>query len=608
MSLFVRMLFSSLVDADRLATEDFYEGIEPDGRTQARSAWANLSILKPKLDAFLANKMRDAEQNQSDVNRKRAEVLAAARLAAKQAPGLFTLTVPTGGGKTLSSLAFALDHAHHHSRAFRRVIYVIPFTSIIEQTAQIFRDVFGDDGAVLEHHSAFDEDAFLERRKKREDDFDQDGTLKLRLAAENWDAPLVVTTAVQFFESLFASSAGKCRKLHNIARSVIILDEAQTLPLPLLRPCIAALDALARNYGCTIVLCTATQPALLVHEDDPNRSFRGGLHNVAHIIEQPKQLYRDLRRVTVRHIGLRSDDALAAQLSRHNQALCIVNTRAHARNLYEKVGAREGKYHLSALMCPKHRGERLREIRRQLAEERPCRVVTTSLIEAGVDVDFPVVYRAEMGLNSIAQAAGRCNREGKRPVEESFLYIFKAENKPPVELRQYAEIASQLLEKDEDPLLPEAIERYFREVYWRKDSGRESELDEEGILQDLLAGCANGLWIPFEAVSNKFKIIKEGYKPVIVPFDTRARALLATLAQLDFGGRLGDIPRKLQPYIVTVPPRVFVSLRQSDAVQPVNEKRFGEQFCAVVNTQIYRDDIGLMSNDPTFRSAESNMF
>lgn len=359
--LFIRMLFSCLVDADRLATEAFYESIAPAGRAEARGEWADLKDLKPLLDNYLVKRAQAAEP--TDVNLKRAEVLAAARDRANEAPGIFTMTVPTGGGKTLSSLAFALEHAHRHPASFDRVIYVIPFTSIIEQTAQVFREVLGDN-AVLEHHSAFDEEAFLERYPNRaDDDFDQDGTLKLRLAAENWDAPLVVTTAVQFFESLFASSAGKCRKLHNVARSIIVLDEAQTLPLPLLRPCIAALDQLSRNYGCTIVLCTATQPALLAHEDDTDRSFRGGFHGVRHIVEKPEALYRELRRVTVKHIGSQRDDDLAARLASHPQALCIVNTRKHARELYEKLEAGEGNYHLSALMCPKHRAERLALIR-----------------------------------------------------------------------------------------------------------------------------------------------------------------------------------------------------------------------------------------------------
>lgn len=608
-SLFIRMLFSCLVDADRLATETFYD--EDGGAAAKRAAWAKLDELKPLLDAHLAEKQAKARVNPPDVNQKRAEVLAAAREKAKLPPGIFTLTVPTGGGKTLSSLAFALDHAHHHAGKFDRVIYVIPFTSIIEQTAEVFRDVFGRDDAVLEHHSAFDEEALIEKLRGStfEGEFDADGALKLRLATENWDAPIVVTTAVQFFESLFASAAGKCRKLHNIARSIIILDEAQTLPLPLLRPCIAALDELARNYGCTIVLCTATQPALVADEAG-KRGFRGGFYGVREIAPHPEALYRDLRRVTVRYIGAQSDEALAQCLAENEQVLCIVNTRLHARELYERLGAGPGNYHLSALMCARHRAERLAEIKRRLADGQPCRVVTTTLIEAGVDVDFPVVYRAEMGLDSIAQAAGRCNREGRRQPEESFVYVFKPEErKPPAELKQYAEIASRLLAGMDDPLLPEAIERYFREVYWLRenDGTRDGDLDRYEILEDLRPWLQE-LWFPFETVSRKFKIIKDGQKPIIIPYDARAEELLARLAALGFEERLGDIPRKLQPYVVTVPPYAFAELQRVDAVQLVNEKRLGGQFWKLANRELYRPDIGLLFDDPTFRRAESTLF
>ncbi len=612
-SLFIRMVFSCLLDADRLATETFYDSVEGRGLPAKRAAWLSFDDLKSKLDAFLSGKAASADK--TDVNGKRAEILKAARDHAQEKPGIFTMTVPTGGGKTLSSLAFALDHAHHHQDAFRRVIYVIPFTSIIEQTAEVFREALGDD-AILEHHSAFDDDAFLERLSAGSGkDYDADGTVKLRLVAENWDAPIVVTTAVQFFESLFASSAGKCRKLHNIARSVIVLDEAQTLPLPLLRPCIAALDQLARNYGCTIVLCTATQPALLSHENEPDRSFKGGFYNVRHIIKRPEQLYRDMRRVTVRHIVAQDDEALAGRLLANPQALCIVNTRAHARELYERLGKGDGNYHLSALMCPKHRAERLAEIRTRLAAKQPCRVVTTTLIEAGVDVDFPVVYRAEAGLDSIAQAAGRCNREGKRAPEASFLYVFKmADRKPHPGLKQYADIASQHLGDEADPLSPEAIEAYFREVYWKKGGGKKDELDSEGILDLLQTGCENQLWIPFETISNRFKIIADGQKPIIIPFDARARKLLADLANLDFGDRLGHIPRKLQPYIVTVHPQVFAEFHAAGAIQPVNKKRFGDQFHTLLGEtpeslpSTYSTQVGLLTDEATFRSPLSNVF
>ena len=248
---FIRMLFSALVDADYLDTEAYYAELE--GKAKPRGRYPSLAELRDRLDAYLAQLATDASA--SPVNDLRGEVLAYARGNAVEAPGLFSLTVPTGGGKTLASLAFALDHALHHRLA--RVIYVIPYMSIIEQTATVFRKALrGDDAGepdfVVEHHSTFDENR-IGKREARE---------KLRLAMENWDAPIIVTTAVQFFESLFASRPSRCRKVHNIANSVVILDEAQTLPLKYLRPCVATLDELARNWRTSVVLCTATQPAL----------------------------------------------------------------------------------------------------------------------------------------------------------------------------------------------------------------------------------------------------------------------------------------------------------------------------------------------------------
>ncbi len=402
---FTRMLFSCLVDADYLDTEGFYDRVE--GRPTRRVAPPALVELKPRLDAYLAD--LSAQADDTLVNRERAGILAACRAGGHETPGLFTLTVPTGGGKTLASLAFALDHALAHG--LDRVIYVIPYTSIIEQNAAVFREALGDE-PVLEHHSAFIDDPTAEPEARD----------KLRLAMENWDAAVVVTTAVQFFESLFADRPARSRKLHNIARSVVILDEAQTLPLPLLRPCVAALDELARNYGTSVVLCTATQPAL-IETDDEATSFEGGFRNVREIAPEPKRLYQTFKRVTVEQLGDLDDAALATRLRTHERVLCIVNTRAHARELYERIKGEDGCYHLSALMCPKHRSARLDTIRGALKARQRCIVVSTSLVEAGVDVDFPVVYRAEAGIDSIAQAAGRCNREGR--LERGEVFVFR---------------------------------------------------------------------------------------------------------------------------------------------------------------------------------------
>jgi CRISPR-associated endonuclease/helicase Cas3 len=579
---FIRMLFSCLVDADYLDTEWFYERVER--RPSRRPAPLLLADLKSRLDTHLADLAGNAPD--TPVNCERSRILAACRQEARHAPGLFTLTVPTGGGKTLASLAFALEHALAHGRD--RVIYVIPYTSIIEQNAAVFREALGEE-AVLEHHSAFVDDPKAAPESKE----------KLRRVMENWDAAVVVTTAVQFFESLFADRPSRCRKLHNIARSVVILDEAQTLPLPLLRPCVAALDELARNYGTSIVLCTATQPALN-ESDDPQTSFTGGLRGVREIVPEPKRLYQALKRVAVQSIGELDDAALAVRLLAHAQVLCIVNIRVHARELFEKIGGEAGCYHLSALMCPKHRSERLAEIRRALAAGRRCIVVSTSLVEAGVDLDFPVVYRAEAGLDQIAQAAGRCNREGR--LEQGQVFVFRARRpEPKGEMDRRAKAAAGIFRRHPvDPLALEAIESFFREVYWSEGN---DGLDKKQILARLEERKGD-LLFPFESIARDFKLIEDGMLPVLIRFDDEARRLLEELKTTE---RIGEVARRLQPYVVQIYPGQFARLRASAVVQPVAEHRFGEQFCVLVNESLYRADVGLSWDDPTYRAAEANV-
>jgi CRISPR-associated endonuclease/helicase Cas3 len=581
---FTRVLFSCLVDADYLDTEAFYDRVE--GRPSRRAAPPPLAELKAKLDKYLADLVAEAED--TAVNRERAKILAACRAAAPKPPGLFSLTVPTGGGKTLASLAFALEHALAHD--LDRIVYVIPYTSIIEQNAAVFREALGAE-AVLEHHSAFidDPNAAPEAREK------------VRLAMENWDAAVVVTTAVQFFESLFADRPSRCRKLHNIARSVVILDEAQTLPLPLLRPCVAALDELTRNYGASVVLCTATQPALL-ETDDEEGSFKGGFRNVREIAPEPKRLYETFKRVRVAPLGELNDDALAARLRDHEQALCIVNTRAHAPELYERINGEDGCYHLSALMCPKHRSARLDTIRGALQARQRCIVVSTSLVEAGVDVDFPVVYRAEAGLDSIAQAAGRCNREGR--LSQGQVFVFHPAGRPLLgEQNRRAGVAAGVFRRHDDPLALDAIEDFFQEVYWSESAGVQDGLDKKQILARLEERKGD-LLFPFEAIARDFQLIEDGMLPILIPFDRRSRHLLGKLRHAERAGRLA---RALQPYVVQLPPGQFNRLCADDAVQPVARDRFGEQFWELVNESLYRRDIGLTPSDPTYRAAEMNI-
>ncbi|KAB2848282.1 MAG: CRISPR-associated endonuclease Cas3'', partial [Hyphomicrobiaceae bacterium] len=358
-----RILFSALVDADRLATEAFYRSIGAEGPAP-RGQWRPLVDLKSRLDAFMAEKTGNAlaaatSRSQQLVQKERTRVLEDARRAAGNDPGLYSLTVPTGGGKTLASLTFALDHAAKHG--LDRVIYVIPFTSIIEQTALVFRDALGDGlaGHVLEHHSAFREDealAALENKLGGESAL-QAGE-RLQFATENWDAPIIVTTAVQFFESLFSNRPGRCRKLHNIARSVIILDEAQTLPLKLLRPTLAAIEELTLHYRATVVLCTATQPAIGERRVDGRPGLPGGLAGIREIVDEQQRLYKSLARVTLEPCRKLSESALVGELAELKKVLCIVGTRAKARDLFKELArasSGDGTFHLSALMCPAHR-------------------------------------------------------------------------------------------------------------------------------------------------------------------------------------------------------------------------------------------------------------
>lgn len=575
----VRMLFSCLVDADYLDTEAFYQRVEKRPSLRPTHPPA-LSELRTALNDYLAGFTAD-----STVNRIRADILAHVREQAECSPGLFSLTVPTGGGKTLASLAFALDHAIRHG--LRRIIYVIPFTSIVEQNAAVFRKALGALGeqAVLEHHSAFSDD-LSKNRQSRE---------KLRLAMENWDKPIIVTTAVQLFESLYANRPARCRKLHNIAGSVIILDEAQTLPLKLLRPCVAAIDELALNYRCSPVFCTATQPALHAPE------FRGGLQGVRELAPNPPQLFQQLARVQVRQVGVLSDEALQQHMAAREQVLCIVNNRRHARALYESIAGKDGARHLTTLMCARHRSQVLAEVRQRLREGLPCRLVATSLIEAGVDVDFPCVLRAEAGLDSIAQAAGRCNREGRRVLEESEVLVFQTENpdwKAPSELLQFAQIAREVLRNTQgDPLAPEAITRYFQQLYWQKG---ELELDKADLLGQIESKRLEG--IPFEMLADKFRMIDSVQCPVIIPFDKDSKD---ALKQLEFAEGCGELARQLQPYIVQLPQQGYNALLQVGAIQPVAPDRYGEQFMQLVNPDLYHQQFGLHWDNPAFKHSEN---
>ena len=590
-----RMIFSALVDADYLDTEAFFTGLE--GRPVERGDHPPLDVLLGRLETHLRELVSNA--NDTAVNRLRREVLERARAEAAGVPGLFTFTVPTGGGKTLSSLAFALEHAIRHG--LERVIFVIPYTSIIDQTAQVFREALVGDGArptdfVVEHHTGFDEEHHGVR----------DGSAKLRLAMENWDAPIIVTTAAQFFESLFSNRPSRCRKLHNVARSVVVLDEAQTLPLRLLLPCVAALDELARNWSASVVLCTATQPALRAQD-----GFRGGLEKVRELAPDPPGLHRSLRRTRIRRLeGLIEDAELAERLRESPQALCIVNTRRHARELHQLVRQerKNESFHLSTLMFPRHRRSVLEAVRRRLKEGSPVRLVATSLIEAGVDVDFPEVWRAEAGLESIVQAAGRCNREGNASMGE--VVVFEPADgegrRPPGDVPKLAGAARGVMRRHSDPAAPRAIQEYFREVYWLQGS----QLDSEEILAQLRER-ADTFDFPFATIARQFRMIESSMFPIIVPYPgtgSEHGAAERLLRALEHAERPGGLARRLQPYTVQVPREARRRLLEEGAARRVRPEVFGDQFVVLRNLDLYRPDVGLTWSDPTYREAEGLVF
>jgi len=563
LSFFIRMIFSCLVDSDFLDTEAFMDS----EKSLWRKGYPDLSEMDKRLTSALNKLVKSTSDTL--INEHRTQILKNCLDSAESPQGLFSLTVPTGGGKTLSSLAFAMKHALKHD--LERIIYVIPYTSIIEQNAAVFREILGED-AVLEHHSNFE--------PKEEDH-------RSRLAAENWDAPLIVTTNVQFFESLYRCRSSRCRKIHNIAKSVVILDEAQMLPVPLLRPCMEVLRELSSAYRTTIVLCTATQPAL-----STNENFKDGLDGVREIIPDPAKLYNLFKRIHIEILPALSDDVLADRLNAHDQVLCIVNTRKHARLVFESIRDQECCYHLSALMCPAHRTKKFKEIRSVLSKGLSCRVVSTQLIEAGVDIDFPVVYRSASGIDSIAQAAGRCNREGKLP-EGGRVYVFLSEaGLPPGHFRHTAETAEAVMRHHDDPLSLEAVEEYFRTLYWMEGE----LLDEHHILDDLNEGRQRGDF-PFRVVDKKFKIIEDGAESIIIPWDEEAEKIISGLRYSEYPA---SFARKAQRFTVQVYPKVLSYLECAGSVE-----RLHDQYCLLTNMDIYRDDLGLCPEDPTFHRPES---
>ncbi len=555
-AMWIRMLFSCLVDADFLDTESFM-----DKKTFIlRGNYQPIAELLESFTQFMADRY-PTKPDDTPVNHIRTNILRRCVEKAADAPGAFTLSVPTGGGKTLSSMAFALHHAIHHKK--RRIIYVIPYISIIEQTADQFQKIFGD--AVIEHHANLDPAEENEEYTKR------------RLACENWDAPIIVTTAVQFFESLFASRTSRCRKLHNIVNSVVVLDEAQLLPPEFLNPILRTLDELRKHYGVTLLLSTATQPALLPQKS-PSFTFEG-LSNTREIIENPDDLNKQLKRVQVQILKPLDEpvewEELRDKLVEHASVLCVVNRRDDCRKLWQLMP--EGTFHLSALMCGAHRSNVIAAIKKNLKEGVPTRVISTQLVEAGVDLDFPVVYRALCGLDSVAQAAGRCNREGL--LKQGDVFVFRPRTEPPVgHLRQAAGIGKRLLQKESDDLIaPQSFTEFFRELYWLQGEN----LDRHGILKDL---APDGEFrFSFRTAARKFKIIDDSRQASVIVAYGAGADLIAELERREPDRYL---MRRLQRYIVNLPRYLHDKLVSEGSIRLIHEGIYIQGHSAMYDEQI----------------------
>ncbi|MGN0285164.1 MAG: CRISPR-associated helicase Cas3', partial [Segatella copri] len=523
----------------------------------------SLQSLLPSLETYIDNLQK--RSSESEVNAIRRTVQERCVSVSNVEKGFYSLTVPTGGGKTLSSLVWALRHAVHNG--MKRIIIAIPYTSIIVQTASILKQIFGEE-AVLEHHSNFDPQSLKSKEMQH----------KAKLATENWDYPIVVTTNVQLFESMFSNKPSDCRKLHNIVNSVIILDEVQTLPTDYLQPIVDALKSYQRMFGISVLFTTASQPVLsgLIEGCNPKAAFQG-IDNITEIIPKEYVLHDKLRRVRLEIDNTGSTyDEIADQLSQHNKVLCIVNTRNDARELFERLPKEGMTIHLSRMMCPRHVSKAIQEIKQALSDnsETVIRVVATQLIEAGVDIDFPVVYRQEAGLDSILQAAGRCNREGKLDMATTYVFSLSEEHKLYGSIID-ANNARLNMVNVNDWFASEAMTEYFRQLYCRKETFDKKDI--KTLLYKPTEMC-------FAEAAKEFRLIEETGKTVYVNMDDS----LELVERLKNDGITYSLMKQLSQYSVNIHERDFLKLWSYGAIEEVIEGIY------VVNDRAqYDENIGL---------------
>lgn len=557
-----RILYSCLVDADFLDTERFMQSQQ----YKLRGDKASLSDLMPLLNTCLAN----FGEPKTEVNKIRRDVQKVCLDRAKDTPGFYSLTVPTGGGKTLSSLVWAINHAIQHEK--KRIIIAIPYTSIIVQTAGILRNIFGEEN-VLEHHS----NIVIEDKK------DQDLSSQLRLATENWDYPIIVTTNVQLFESMMSSHSSSCRKLHNISNSVLILDEVQTLPTDFLQPIVDSLDTYQRLFGVSVLFTTASQPVLVGdHQGTSPSVLLKGLKEIREIIPEGWNLHDKLRRVRLSIDSTpQTYDSIAAQLAQYDRVLCIVNTRRDAKELFDRLPNEGVCIHLSRMMCPSHVSKKIQEMKEALSN--PCnkvvRVISTQLIEAGVDIDFPVVFRQEAGLDSILQAAGRCNREGKNGLCTTYVFSLAGEHPLPKGFISQCNNARRNMAGEYDWFSPMAMTDYFIQLY-----SRIQNFDKKGM-KYYLYNCRQ---LMMETAANEFKLIDDTTIPVIVNWENS----LSLVERLKSEGPSYTLIKQLSQY--------SVNLRKRDFDEMLNNGLIDEIITGFYVTNCesqYHNNIGLLTDN-----------
>lgn len=557
-----RMLYSCLVDADYLDTERF---IQPE-QAALRGSKTKMEKLWSKLEKHLLS----FGEPTTEVNKIRNEIQQACLDKSSGSAGFYSLTVPTGGGKTLSSLVWALNHAIQNDK--KRIIIAIPYTSIIVQTASILRSIFGDDN-VLEHHSNIDVN-----------DHKENGTTeKLKLATENWDYPIIVTTNVQLFESMMSSHPSNCRKLHNICNSVLILDEVQTLPTDFLQPIVDTFDTYQRLFGVSVLFTTASQPVLEGSHYGINPNVQlNGLKKIREIIPPRANLHDRLRRVTLdMDDAPQTYDEVAGKLMQHDRVLCIVNTRRDAMEIFDRLPKEGILIHLSRMMCPSHLSEKIQEMKEALAnpDNRIVRVVSTQLIEAGVDIDFPVVFRQEAGLDSILQAAGRCNREGKLPICTTHVFSLTAEHTLPRGFMTLSNDARRNMCKEHDWFSPEAMTYYFLQLYSRINS-----FDTK----DMKYYLYNPKELMFETAAQEFRLIDDSTVPVIVNWQNSLRLL----ERLKADGPSYALMKRLNQY--------SVNLRQHDLENLIRDgiiEKIIDGVYAARDSRQYNENLGLLTDN-----------